>query len=73
MAKTKAQYILGACFLTASAAILTLVALGTENWVQSDVEYTGYNEIISVHYGLFFGVLKQQIGGETYFKLQSKS
>lgn len=73
MAKTKALYILGACFLTASAAILSLVALGTENWVESDAELVQVtDELSSINYGLFAGVLEQNYGSKTYYKLQSK-
>lgn len=73
MAKTKAEYILGACFLTATAAILALVALGTEYWVQADAELTGVtDELSSINYGLFYGVLEQNYGSKTYYKLQSK-
>lgn len=73
MAKTKAPYILGACFLTASAAILTLVALGTENWVESDAELVSVSDELSyINYGLFVGVLEQNYGSKTYYKLQSK-
>lgn len=75
MAKTKAQYILGACFFTAAAAILTLVALGTQYWVQGDAEIltsNSNNELSSINYGLFSGVLEQNLGSKTYYKLESK-
>lgn len=74
MAKTKVQYILGACFLSGSAAILTLVSLGTQNWVQSDAELTstGNNELSEINYGLFSGLYKQNYGVQSYYKLESK-
>lgn len=74
MAKTKVQYILGACFLSGAAAVLTLVSLGTQNWVQSDAELisTGSNELSYINYGLFSGLLELNYGTHSYYKLDSK-
>lgn len=74
MAKTKVQFILGACFLSGAAAVLTLVSLGTQNWVQADAELisTNTNELSYINYGLFSGLLEQNYGTHSYYKLDSK-
>lgn len=63
MAKTKREYILATCFISGAAAILSLVSLGTQNWVVADgpwtvADLTGTN---TIHYGLFEGTFRQQL------------
>lgn len=74
MAKTKRGYILAACLLSGAGAVLNLVSLGTQNWVQSKAELLvlGSNELTYINYGLFTGVLEQNYGSRTYYELESE-
>lgn len=76
MVRTKRGFILATCVLSGLGAILNLVALGTQQWVVSDGEFTldqSVNDGPSyINYGLFSGVLEQNFGGTTVYELQSK-
>ena len=75
MAKTKREYVLASCFLSGAAAIISFVALGTQEWVTSDVANdidgnVNPNEYVKI--GLFGGVFHQETGVYVTFELSSK-
>lgn len=74
MVKTKREYVLATCFLSGIGAILSLVSIGTQDWVTAKAELLSSpsDELSVVNYGLFSGVFEQNFGGRTYYKLESK-
>ncbi|XP_063926646.1 uncharacterized protein LOC135140151 [Zophobas morio] len=74
MAKTKREYVLASCFLSGAAAIISFVALGTQEWVTSDVANdidgnVNPNEYVKI--GLFGGVFHQETGTYATFELST--
>lgn len=76
MVRSKREFILATCFLSGIGAILNLVALGTQQWVVSDGEFTLESQVSDapsyINYGLFTGVLEQNYGTIAVFELESK-
>lgn len=74
MTKTKRQFVLGACFLSGAAAIISFISLGTQEWVVSGTN-TGNqtNPGGDLNFGLFGGSFRQIANLEKTFDWTSKA
>nr|XP_022918441.1 clarin-3-like [Onthophagus taurus] len=62
MVKTKRELVFATFVTSGLAVIATLVSLGTQNWVSSEVKIT--EKFSQVNYGLFTGLYRRTVGSE---------
>ncbi|KAK5644555.1 hypothetical protein RI129_005855 [Pyrocoelia pectoralis] len=72
MVKTKRAYVLATSFTSAAAALLSIVSLSTDQWVNANGRFiyeSTSDELSEISYGLFTGTLIQRLGGSNVIPL----